>query len=193
METPRRTDHPYKLHRTELGSDGAIVSRAPSLHRISCRATTRFSDSWMRKEVNNTLVIPTLSSPTVNLNSFTATASTPKYPFRRSEYACVAYGIPSSTFSSSPMRQDSGSCWNAPHNRLRTPKAVLFRWLGISSCRRSYKMLNPHCLCAILWISYPPFDEFDELCDFILAKLSHIKIALPLSGENFYRQVREFV
>ena len=54
-------------------------------------------------------------------------------------------------------------------------------------------MLNPHCLCVILWISYPPFDEFNELCDFIFAKLSHIKIALPLSGENFYRQVREFI
>lgn len=153
------------------------------------------SQGWRtgHPEIDGTLVIPALSSPTLNLNNLTATRSPPNSPFRRSEYVRVAYGIPSLIFSSSPMRQDLGSCWNDPHNRLRIPKAVLFRWFGISSRRRSCKTLALRQMDAMKWISYLRFDEFDELRDFVLGKLRHIEAALPLDGENLHRQIGELV
>jgi len=161
MGTPYRIDRSYKLHKMEVDSCGAIVSRARSLCKTSNQGTTRISDGWIRKyhsEGDDTLVILSLSSLTENLKNLTATLSPFQRPFRRSAYVRVANGIPLLIFSSSPMRQELGSRWNAPHNRLRIPKAVLFRRLGKSAFRRTCRSLNPYQTRRIRWISYPCVD-----------------------------------
>jgi len=147
MGTPYQIDRSYKPHRAEVGSCGAIVSRARSLYKTSNQGTTRISNGWVRghrPEGDDTLVILALSSLTENLKNLTATPSPFQLPFRRSAYVRVANGIPPLIFSSSPMRQELGSCWNAPQSRLIIPKAVPFRSLGKSSLRRTCTSLNPY-------------------------------------------------